>query len=126
MATVELRGPFFDSRNKEIRSDMELEVLRRVGGQALADVHQILNVVIRHPTPYYETQIELKVKAPEAIVDDNKVIYGPWLEGVGSRNSPKTRFPGYHSFRRATQQVEREVPNIVRPIVDRAVGRLNE
>lgn len=34
-----------------------------------------------------------------ALITDGKVIYGPWLEGVSSRNS-RTRFKGYASFRR--------------------------
>lgn len=125
MATVTLSGPFFDARADEIRHDLVDEIANRVGGQALSDVMKNLDVSIRNPTPYYETQIALKRNGSTATVHDNKVIYGNWLEGTGSRNSPKTRFPGYASFRRATQQVEREAPDIARAIVDRAVGRLN-
>lgn len=124
-ATVTLSGPIFDGRRDQIMSDLIDEITNRVGGQAVSDVHKNLDVSIRHPTPYYETQIALKKEGASAIVHDNKVIYGPWLEGTGSRNSPRTRFPGYASFRRATQQVEREAPDIVRPILDRAVRELN-
>jgi hypothetical protein len=33
-------------------------------------------------------------------------VYGPWLEGVGSRNFPVTRFRGYHAFRVAAQELK--------------------
>ena len=125
MVNVTLSGPFFDARADGIMRDLTEDIANRVGGQALSDVMKNLDASIRHPTPYYETQIALKRNGSTAIVHDNKVIYGNWLEGTGSRNSPKTRFPGYASFRRATQQVEREAPDIVRAQIDRAVGRLN-
>lgn len=125
MATVTLSGPFFDERAGEIRRDLVEDIAYRVGGHALSAVMRNLDASIRHPTPYYETQIALKRNGSTATVHDNKVIYGPWLEGTGSRNSPRTRFPGYASFRRATQQVEREAADVARPIVERAVGRLN-
>jgi hypothetical protein len=38
----------------------------------------------------------------ETLVTSTLATYGPWLEGVGSRNLT-TRFKGYHSFRLACQ-----------------------
>jgi len=38
-------------------------------------------------------------------ISDNGVIYGPWLEGVGSRNAT-TRFKGYANYRRNVQQIQ--------------------
>ena len=39
------------------------------------------------------------------IINDSGVIYGPWLEGVGTRNQT-TRFKGYASFRRTGQWLD--------------------
>lgn len=39
-------------------------------------------------------------------VHDSGVVYGPWLEGVGSRNQ-KSRFKGYAMFRNARQKLEK-------------------
>ncbi|MFI6304275.1 hypothetical protein ACIBCH_20585 [Amycolatopsis thailandensis] len=124
MATVTISGPFFDGRNPLIRRDLEDEGLNRVGGQGLADVHANLNTSIRNPTPYYETQITSERQGDTQVVHDRGVIYGPWLEGTGSRNQT-TRFKGYASFRRAAQELEGQAGGILVPIVDRAVGRLN-
>ena len=57
-------------------------------------------------------------------IHDSNVIYGPWLEGVGSRNQT-TRFKGYHMFRQAKGELERKVPGIINHRVAQAVGRLN-
>lgn len=124
MSTVTISGPFFDEHNPAIRRQMEDEGLNRVGGQGLADVHANLDTSIRHPTPYYETQITSERQGDTQIVHDRGVIYGPWLEGTGSRNAT-TRFKGYASFRRAAQQLKGEAEQILVPVVERAVGRLN-
>lgn len=124
MAEVIITGPFFDARNAAARRQMEDEGLDRLGGQGLADVHLNLDTSLRHPTPYYETQITTERSGDDQLVHDRGIIYGPWLEGTGSRNKT-TRFKGYASFRRATQQLKREAPQILVPVVERCVGRLN-
>lgn len=124
MASVTISGPFFDERNPAARQAMEDEALDRIGGQALADVHLNLDTSLRNPTPYYETQITSERSGDDQLVHDRGIIYGPWLEGTGSRNAT-TRFKGYASFRRAAQQLEGQVPGLLVPIVDRCVERLN-
>lgn len=94
-----------------------------VGQQARADVHANLDAHIQHPTPYYETQVTLDAGGNDAIVHDRGVIYGPWLEGTGSRNKT-TRFKGYASFRKATQSTAAKVMALVAPHVRSAVTRL--
>jgi hypothetical protein len=58
------------------------------------------------------------------VVDDSNVIYGPWLEGVGSRNE-KTRFKGYFTFRKAAQKLNDMAQHTVDAAVAKLVGRLN-
>lgn len=42
----------------------------------------------------------------ETIVTTDLATYSAWLEGTGSRNET-TRFKGYHSFRLASQELDR-------------------
>lgn len=57
-------------------------------------------------------------------IHDSKVVYGPWLEGVGSRNQ-RSRFKGYWSFRQAYQHLEKIKDDVVRKWINRLVGDLN-
>jgi len=52
-------------------------------------------------------------------VHDSMVVYGPWLEGVGSRNQ-RSRFKGYRMFQIAHQHLEK----IKGDVVNKWVGRL--
>lgn len=88
------------------------ELQYRIAAAALERVHYFLDRSIQHPTPYYETQIMMQRVDPDWIVHDRGIIYGPWLEGTSSRNH-STRFKGYQSFRRATDEVrQRHLPRI--------------
>lgn len=124
MATVTITGPFFDERNPTAMRQLEDDGLTRLGGQALANVHTLLDTSLQNPTPYYETQLMTERQGSDQIVHDRGIIYGPWLEGVGSRNAT-TRFKGYHHWRLATQQLEAQADQLLVPLVDIAVGRLN-
>lgn len=79
--------------------ESENELLR----MARDDVTRTLNSVLRRQTPYYRLQIGIRSNR----VDDNGVIYGPWLEGVGSRNRT-TRFKGYFTFRKVTSRIRQK------------------
>lgn len=96
-----------------------------VAHQAYAEVHLNLDQSLRNPTPIYETTIVVDRSVPDFRVhDQDRMVYGPWLEGTGSRNAT-TRFKGYWSFRRAVQQVEVRVPELVRPVVEERLARLS-
>ena len=71
-------------------------------------VLEILSGVLRHPTGRYESEIRIDGGGAEIHVNDGTIVYGPWLEGDGSRNSPNTKFPGYHTFRIAGQQIDHD------------------
>lgn len=57
------------------------------------------------------------------IITDSNVVYGPWLEGVGSRNRT-TRFKGYAMFRKAYQQLEKLAGKILQDRVNELTRRL--
>jgi hypothetical protein len=95
-----------------------------VGAQALADVHLIADKSFRDPTPWYETQLMVERMAPDRVkVHDQDVVYGPWLEGVGSRNKT-TQFKGYKMFRTTRQQLGRKIPRVIQPMVEQLIRRL--
>jgi hypothetical protein len=123
---VTFSGPFFDGQMAAEWPRAMEDVADRVSGQALSNVMTNLNSSIRHPTPYYETQIHAeRIGATERSVNDRGVIYGHWLEGDGSRNSPVTRFPGYASFRRAKQTLEGQTEGIAEAVMGPHVARWN-
>lgn len=115
---IDLNGPLFDGRALAAVDAFLEDAKDAVAGQASAEVHLILDRSIRHPTPYYETQVHVERAGTDRSVNDRGVVYGPWLEGVGSRNLT-TRFKGYHAFRIATQLVEQQVDRLVEPALRR-------
>ena len=82
-----------------------------------------LDTSIRHPTPYYETQINIRDQGDASVVNDRGIVYGPWLEGTGSRNRT-TRFKGYASFRRATATLQGQVPRLVQVVLRRYLAKM--
>lgn len=125
MATVEvtLTGPLLDGRAGPIIAAMGRDMQEQIAAQGYADVMANLNASIRNPTPYYETQIVIQDRADDLVVHDRGVVYGPWLEGVGSRNAA-TRFKGYASFRRAYQELERKAPVLAERVLGLYLARL--
>jgi hypothetical protein len=61
--------------------------------------------------------------ATATVVTTDIASYGPWLEGVGSRNLT-TRFKGYHGYRMAAQQVNGMAPEIAAKAVAAYVARM--
>lgn len=121
---VTLTGPIFtDLVYINLKSFSE-DVRDAVGDQALANVHTILNRRIKHPTPYYETQLRTTLVADSIVVNDSGVIYGGWLEGTSRRNQA-TRFKGYHAFRNATQQTTGQIDRLIQPSLRRFLASVS-
>lgn len=122
MAGVEIRmeGPLFDGRARQAIADACNDGREDVAEFAETMVLSELGHLLRHPTGYYESQIITDlVTSDTSLVHDQGVVYGPWLEGVGSRNSPVTRFPGYGHWRRVKGIAQARAPQIV----ERAINR---
>lgn len=82
------------------------------------DVVSTLNRVLRKQTPYYRLQIGIRNNR----IDDRGVIYGPWLEGVGSRNRT-TRFKGYFTFRKVTSRLQQKKGYVTDRAIRKALRR---
>ena len=123
MATTEviMTGPLFDGRMQSQANAAVAEATYKIAQQVSADVHWVLDRDIKHPTPYYETQINIRPVAQDLSVNDRGVIYGPWLEGTSSRNQT-TRFKGYAAFRRAFAEAKEYAQLMTNKIVSKYLG----
>lgn len=111
-ARLAKRGPLFDGRTAKALHAYRGEISLRIAEEGEKLIRQRLHVVLKHPTGYYESKISVDRAGEGYRVSDGGVIYGPWLEGTGSRNSPVTRFPGYATFRRTKPLVDQRARQI--------------
>ena len=82
-----------------------------------------LAATLRKPTGAYVSRIDHQSSATRSRVHDNRAIYGPWLEGTGSRNKT-TRFKGYANARKATQQLEAGAPHLAEQVIREHLSEL--
>lgn len=98
---------------------------------ALGD-HLVHEVQIRtdkffvNPTGYYRSQVDYLINQGNGavIVHDRGVVYGPWLEGTGSRNKT-SRFKGYHIFQKVMKETQAQVDQVALEEVRVMVKELN-
>lgn len=119
---VESSGPVFDGRAERITEDIARLSADRVATTGVGLVRDALGPRLKHPTGRYMASIHALTGSWHEVTDDNQV-YGPWLEGVGSRNRT-TRFKGYNHWRRAAQQLDREAAEITETVVSGQIHRL--
>lgn len=126
---VHFSGPMFDGQAVESMRRMSDEVQSEVAKAAEDTWQTLMDASFKNPTGAYQSHVNIARRDKDLVVNDgwpgSGLVYGPWLEGVGSRNSPVTRFPGYHALRRAAELVERDVPQIAAQIVDKYVAEAN-
>jgi len=121
---VRAHGPVFDGR-----AQVAARAFARAASEEVAEVGRDLVLrelgrVLKHPTGYYESQIQIDRAGDGWRVHDGGVVYGPWLEGEGSRNFPVTRFRGYHAFRRVRQRVDRQAKHIAERVLPKYLRRM--
>lgn len=116
MAEVHVSGPLFDGRAENAAKDFTRTARHEIAKQAKANVAMLLDRYLKHPTPYYETQLFVDWGDPD-VVRNHVKKYGPWLEGTGSRNAPKTRFKGYGHWREATKLTQREARRVAEAVL---------
>lgn len=124
MADVTVSGPFFTDRN-QIVNRMLVKTREAVAMEGENLVVRNLDDSIRVNQGVYVSSIHTDRKANTNLVTDRGSVYGPWLEGVGSRNRT-TRFKGYFSFRRATQELDKNSAEIANTTAAPFIKELNE
>jgi len=122
--TVQASGPLFNGVSSALVQRYTQEGGEEVAQWADAEVHRVLGQVLRNPTGYYESQVQVnRVSNDSFAITDGGVVYGPWLEGISSRNDA-TRFKGYATFRRVAERVEKRADRTFAAIFARIQGRL--
>lgn len=120
-------GPFFDDRVHRAFSDYEDELEEEMAEWALRHIKRTYHREFKQPTGYYETHVRThNVSGAIDVWDGGQAgpVYGPWLEGVGSRNNT-TRFKGYHAFRNAAIALERRSQEMGERILVRFINRMS-
>jgi hypothetical protein len=102
---VDVTGPLFTGATERGVEASLAAIEQTVANRAVNMIHAQLGEVLQNPTGYYESKIRTDRVTEGVSVNDDMVIYGPWLEGVGSRNYPVTRFKGYFTFKLVRQQL---------------------
>ena len=75
-------------------------------------------------TGNYRRNISTVVSNQYAEINDGGVVYGPWLEGISSRNAA-TRFKGYAVFRKTRGKLEKNAQKVLKKHANRMVRRFN-
>jgi hypothetical protein len=122
-AEVRMTGPLFDgsaARTVDLICD---DVEDQIGQTVFDAVRQRLRTVLVNPTGYYESRVQVNRQSDSLVISDSGVVYGPWLEGTGSRNG-RSRFKGYATFRKVSQQIASEAVQDADRVVAAQVGRL--
>jgi hypothetical protein len=121
---TDVSGPLFHS---EAQLDGMLhEIESAVAQRGYELVQANLAGSLQHPRGGYQSTINVRHDGPGAEVTDNGTkVYNHWLEGTGSRNAPATRFTGYHSFRRASEELDAQAEDIAEPIVAQFCAAVN-
>lgn len=123
-ATLTESGQFFTGDPSQGIRDTADEWTQTLAVTGAADIRATQNVTFRTRTPHARLQTEARREAPGWMIWDQRLIYGPWLEGTGSRNRT-SRFKGYGIWRAAASKISARAVAIGQPIVARFVGRMN-
>lgn len=121
---VTYSGPLFDGSSLRIVAAMMKAADKALGQAGVNLVELQLSNNLRNPSGFYQSQIRTDNKSTGAVISDGGVIYGPWLEGTGSRNRT-TKFKGYSSFRKAGQQLNQAAEYITQQAISQYVKQLN-
>ena len=120
---INTAGALFDQRAHQIFDEYADDLEEEGAEWALSHIRATFHTSFKQPTGYYESNVEIhNTMNGQEVWDGGEAgpVYGPWLEGVGSRNST-TRFKGYHAFRKAAYALERRIEGIGERLLHRNV-----
>lgn len=116
-------GPIFDGRAAQAARAFADESEERIADEGVNMVRTQLSHVLKHPTGYYASRVQTDRAMGDRTVMDSGVVYGPWLEGTGSRNDT-TRFKGYATFRKVTQRLQGQSGRIAERVLPPYLRRM--
>lgn len=114
-------GPLFDARAARYFREFAQELEEEAADWALDHIKDTFHTHFKNPTGAYESHVRVRKEFGRTAVTDGGwagPVYGPWLEGVGSRNLI-SRFKGYWAFRKAAQALERRIDSMGESLFNR-------
>lgn len=124
MNVVHVSGPLFTHEADAAIDDFCDELGDQMGRDGVALVRNNLGTVLKHPTGHLQSVIHTVSFGDDDVVTDGDIIYGDWIEGTGERNKT-TRFKGYATFRKVTQQLDAKAEAIAARVLPRFLRRMN-
>lgn len=115
---VKKSGPWFDARAGHIIDNFADDAEEEVADQGLDMLQRHMHTSFRRPTGFYEAHTKVRKRGAFQEISDGGVVYGPWLEGVGSKNRT-TRFKGYWIYRKTHATLERKAGGIAERLLKR-------
>lgn len=127
---VDTSGPLWDGRAKKALDDFTREAVWAITKEGRGDLGVRFIKVFQHPTGHLESKVDAQrpVQVPGGYaskIDGETVRYAWWIEGVGSRNYPVTRFRGYHSFKTVAQVLQTKAVSIAEKHLPVFLARMN-
>jgi len=119
LTEVHEHGPLFSEEAAAILDRYSQAAREDIAQEGVNRIHARLTEVLRHNTGFYEAHIHTERQVDDLVITDTPIAYGPWLEGNGSRNFPKTRFRGYHTFRLVSQTLDEDAGDIAQRTLDK-------
>ncbi|MFE1205644.1 hypothetical protein ACFW5V_28570 [Streptomyces sp. NPDC058762] len=114
-------GPLFDGRARRVLNSYVDHLERQLADTGRGILLDQLDQVLKTQTPYYTTRIEV---IGGTKIWDSRVVYGPWLAGIGSRNYPVTKFKGYDHWIKTRHELNRRKVGIGERLLRRYTGRM--
>lgn len=114
-------GPMFDGRARRALNAYVDHLERQLADTGRNILLDELDRVLKTQTPYYTTRIEV---VDGTRIWDNRVVYGPWLAGIGSRNYPVTKFKGYDHWIVTRDKLNARKRGIGERLLRRYTGRM--
>lgn len=121
---VHFRGVIFDERGKQAIRNFTEQTTRAVTDAGYDIVYQLFRQRIQHGTGYFLSHLDTEISGTYGRVHDSMIIYGLWLEGIGSRNAT-TRFKGYHAWRDGAVILNTRTEQIIAPLEAQLERELN-
>lgn len=119
--STDARGPMFDGRAVRVLNSYVNHLERQLADTGRGILLDELDRVLKTQTPYYTTRIEV---VDGTKIWDNRVVYGPWLAGIGSRNYPVTKFKGYDHWIVTREKLNARKQGIGERLLRRYTGRM--
>lgn len=121
--SVSVTGPIYDGTAEAAADDFVEDTTHELALMGQDMVQARLRSVLKDETGHYRSRVTTDRASAGWVLTDQGVIYGPWLEGTGSRNRT-TRFKGYGTFRRTRQELAAKADTVADKNLDRYLDRM--